>query len=441
MHISTELFLAWKYFKPKRSAVSIITLISVVGVGLGVAVLIVVLAVMTGFTDELKEKLLETGAHAQVQKNIVYSVDNRRGQAGTYTEDEMQVLADEASSLGADPIPVLTSPVLLQVGDNFNPKALIAFDPRYAEAADKRFKFKDVILAGSYPLKRNEVAVSSVIADEFKLALGDKILLHSPSKLAHLIRKDENGRYMAADDAQYYLPGEYVVSAVYKFGKYDFDKNMLFMNLDDADELFGLDWGTSTQLYIWVDDPFHMDDFLTRFHAKLQSISPDSNVYSWRQIHSQILGVLSMEKNMMFFLLIFIVLVAAFSITNTLITTVIQKTREIGLLKSMGATSGVILRIFLMQGLFVGLIGTAFGVITGFLVIQFRMNILDSMRKISGQNVFPAEVYFFDKLSAHIVWSDVGLICIISILLCTAGALVPAFRAAKLDPARALRYE
>ena len=407
MNLFTEFFLAWKYFKPKRSAVSVITLISVVGVSLGVAVLIVVLAVMTGFTDQLKNKLLETGAHAQIQKQTVYSYNDYKGKAGTFDEDEAQKLVDEAQKLGAAGVPVLASPVLLQVGDTFNPKALLAFDPKYAEGAEKHFSLKSAIIYGSYPVEKDQIIISSVIASEFGLGIGDKILLHSPSKLSRLIDRDADGKFKASDNAQYYLPGEYTVAAIYKFGKYDFDKNVMFLNLDDADELFGLDWGVSTHIYLWVQDPFHINPFLQQYRSRLAEHSPNAVLRSWEEMHQQILGVLNVEKNMMFFLLVFIVLVAAFSITNTLITTVIQKTKEIGLLKSMGATSGVVLRVFLLQGLFVGVIGTSFGILLGYLIVLFRMDILNIMRRITGQQIFPAEIYIFDQLPAHIIWGDV----------------------------------
>ena len=144
---------------------------------------------------------------------------------------------------------------------------------------------------------------------------------------------------------------------------------------------------------------------------------------------------------MQFFLLVFIVLVAAFSITNTLITTVIQKTREIGVLKSMGATSGSVMRIFILQGFFVGWIGTVCGIGLGVLVVHYRMAILRALRFVTGQEIFPKEFYFFSELPAHIVTGDVLWIAAISILLCTFGGVIPAFRAAKLDPAGALRYE
>ena len=414
MSVRTECFLAWRYFKPKRSAVSVITLISVIGVILGVAVLIVVLAVMTGFTDQTKSKLLETGSHAQIRKPTMHYSSNPRGNAGVFFGNEAENVVEIVKKNGGKALPVLVSPVLLQVKEAFNPKVLAAFDPEMDTAG---LDLKDVVKQGEYSLGRGEIAVSQVIANEFGLSVGSKVLLHSPSRLAKLIERDESGKYKISEKSEYYLPGEYTVSFIFSFDKYDYDRDIMFLSLDDADQLFGLDWGCATHVYVWVDDP------------------------SWKQLNGQLLSVLAVEKNMMFFLLVFIVLVAAFSIANTLITTVIQKTKEVGLLKSMGADSFSIMRIFILQGVFVGVLGTAGGVFLGWLVVVFRMNILYAMRAITGQEIFPKELYLFSELPAHIVWGDVALISVISILLCTCGALVPAIRAANLDPAKALRYE
>lgn len=439
MSFRTELFLAWKYFKPKRSAVSVITLISVIGVGLGVAVLIVVLAVMTGFTDHLKDKLLETGSHAQIKKASNYHYFGGRDSNLILNPDSLVKLVEK---VGGEAEPLLLSPVLLQSGDNFAPKGLIGLDPG---RNSNRINLKEALrypAKENFSLKRGEVMISYVIAQQYGLPVGSKILLHAPNRLAKLMQRGKDGRFEATKEAsEVYLPGEYTVSGIYSFGKYDFDRDILFMNLDDADELFGYPWGAATDLYVWTKDPFDMDGFLADLNRELKQNAPDCYALSWKQIHSRILSVLQVEKNMQFFLLIFIVLVAAFSITNTLITTVIQKTREIGLLKAMGASSGTVMAIFILQGLFVGVLGTALGTVLGCLIVRYRMLILYGLRFATGQDIFPKEIYQFNELPAHIVGGDLCTIAVISILLCTFGAVIPAIRAAKLDPARALRYE
>lgn len=417
---SADLFLAWKYFKPKRSAVSVITLISVIGVALGVGVLIVVLAVMTGFSDKMKEKLLDTTSHAQI-----YSASG-----GCIVDPETVRAAVEKN--GGSALPVVAAPVLLQIGERFVPKQLVAFDP---DAGARQFKVEETVENGTFSLERGEMMVSYLTARDLGISPGEKVLLHSPSRLAGLVRRDEQGKLALSDRT--YLPGEFKVSGTFAFGKYDFDRDVIFLNLEDADELFGLPLGAATGVYVWTADPFHMEEFLDGVGRDL----PNCRVYSWQELNGRLLGVLNVEKNMQFFLLVFIVLVAAFSITNTLITTVIQKTREIGVLKSMGASSGSVMRIFILQGFFVGLIGTVCGIGLGVLVVHYRMAILRALRFLTGQEIFPREFYFFSELPAHIVVGDVLWIAAISILLCTFGGVVPAFRAANLDPAGALRYE
>ncbi len=418
----TELFLAWRYFRPKRNAVSIITLISIIGVGLGVGVLIVVLAVMTGFTDRMKDKLLDTTAHAQIFG---------RG-TGFLRNPEEAVKAVKAC--GGDATPIVNSTVLIQRADKFVPKQAIGFDPAQD---DGRIKVKELVYYGRYSLERGEMLVSDVIATELGVKVGDTLLLHSPSKLAKLIKRNKDGKVEMSEGSQVYLPSEFSIAGIYSFGKYDFDKNVVFLNLDDSDELFGLPWGAATCVYAWTKDPFNMGPFLKGLNERL----PNYSICSWQQMNSRLLGVLAVEKNMQFFLLVFIVLVAAFSITNTLITTVIQKTREIGLLKALGASSWSVMGIFILQGFFVGLIGTVFGIALGFLVVHYRMAILIGLRAVTGMEIFPKEFYYFSELPAQIVPWDLLWISITSVTLCTFGGVVPALRAARLDPASALRYE
>lgn len=417
------MFLAWRYLRPKRNAVSVITCISVIGVILGVAVLIVVISVMAGFTDEFKKKLLATSAHIQIY-------DYNRG----YLDDPDAVIAT-AKSCGVKAAPVVKRHVLLQRGNRFMPKLLIGIDPDQQLESVNVSKF---VNCGNFSLRKGEILISDVIASEISARVGDKVILHSPAKLAKMVNliDGENGKKVS-DPEKIYLPSEFTISGIFSFGKYDFDKNVLFVNIDDADELFGLPWGTATVVYARVADPFNMRDDLKRLRAKL----PGLFVLSWRQMNRKFLGVLEVEKNMQFFLLAFIVLVAAFSITNTLITVVVQKTREIGLLKALGATNGTVVRIFIFQGFLVGLLGTIFGIIAGLAVIHWRNSLLHAMRIITGQELFPKEYYIFSQLPATVDLRDILVIGIISVFLCTLGGIIPAVRASRLDPAQALRYE
>lgn len=426
MNIRSELFLAWRYLRPKRNAISVITCISIVGVSLGVAVLIIVLSVMTGFTDLMKEKILETTAHLQVHAYSAYDNPNAAIKNPSAVMKKMK-------ECGIEGAPVVYSQVLAQSKDSFFPKALIGIDPENTG----RINLKDTIKFGQYSLEKGEVLISQVTANQLDVSVGDKILLHSPNKLSKMVKVKKNGGIETGKASEVYLPDEFTVKGIYSFDKYDFDKMIIFMNLDDADDIVGLPWGACTMVYGWVKDPFDMKGDVKELSGKI----PDMYIRSWADINQKLLGVLSVEKNMMFFLLIFIVIVAAFSIANTLITVVIQKTREIGLLKALGSTSGGVMRIFILQGFLVGVIGTVSGTTLGFLIIYFRNDLMRFVSKNTGMELFPKEFYFFNELPAHIVAGDVVWIAVVSVILCTFGALIPAWRAAMLDPARSLRYE
>ena len=219
--------------------------------------------------------------------------------------------------------------------------------------------------------------------------------------------------------------------------------------MDDASELlFDLDSFSgeipvATSVYGWGPDPFNQQQMLKNINSQLnpRPLSPEYAVVGWEEANRNFLEVLEVEKLMMFFLLIFIVLVAAFSITNTLITSIYQKTRELGLLKALGCTDRSVMHIFVLQGFLVGVIGSISGTILGYIVIIFRQDIINFVSMVSGQELFPKKFYFFDQLPAQIVPSDVAVIVICSIVLCTVGALLPAIRAARLQPSEALRYE
>lgn len=428
-----ELFLAARYLKPRRNAVSIITLTSILGVTLGVAVLLIVMAVMTGFTNELKAKLIATQSHFQIRK-IGMAMNG-------FEVSQIQRLLKENSVSAA---PVIQSPVLIQYGVNnrhLDTQSMIF--GASAEELKKHLNLEKHLLCGSLKLGKewgnpaHYAVISSDMAQRWQLNVGDKFLVHSATHLTSLVKFNAAGKIELNQETSVYLPSEFTVAGIYSLGKSDFDRMVFFVSPEDAADLFDLPWGAASSIYAWGPDPFNQSALLN----KLNNALPGFSVIGWEEANRNFLEVLAVEKTMMFFLLIFIVLVAAFSITNTLITSIYQKTREIGLLKAIGCSDGSIMRIFILQGFLVGTIGSVIGSTAGFLIIHFRQNIIDLASKISGQDLFPKRFYFFDALPAEIVPQDVAFIVICSIVLCTAGALLPALRAAKLQPSEALRYE
>lgn len=438
-NLKVELALAFRYLKPKRNAVSVITCISILGVTLGVAVLIIVLSVMTGFTNLWKEKILETAAHFQVQKS----------QPSYFSRQKMEVLSKphdlikkvKAHLPEVDLMAVTQSPVLMQKADNFELMTMVGIEPPLSSdtgIANKKISdLRRNLIQGEVALEKNEAMISSFIAMKLGLRIGDKFLVHGWNRLKNLIETDANGQLKVRDNPEVSLPIEFKVTGIYSFNKHDFDKSVFFVGIDDANELLEVPFGSATMLYGWVTNPMNMGYEM----QVLRRLFSTHEVLSWEDTNAQFLDVLKMEKTMMFFLLVFIVLVAAFSIMNTLITVVIQKTREIGILKSLGATGGSVMRVFVFQGFIVGFIGNLTGMAMGILVVIFRNDILHFANRMTQQDLFPKEFYFFNGLPAEIIVSDLLVIAAVSIVLCTLGALIPAMRAARLDPAQALRYE
>ena len=420
MSFLAELFLAWRYFKPKRNAVSVITVISLIGVSLGVCVLMVVLAIMTGFTNEIKTKLINTQPHIQIQRY-------------PYIKNPESMI-ESINVMGAKATARTQGEVLAQYGDHVSPQYVIGVNPE--QEGNSNYISRNVI-SGKYSLNNGEAIVSYVMANQLGLSPGSKMILHSPAKLKAMVNIDKNGKIYQSMNDKVYLPSEFTVAGIFNVGQYAFDSKMVITNIDDANALFGYPLGSATMVAVETQDPFDINEIC----KTIKDAFPDYQVVTWMQMNKQFLDVLAVEKNMMFFVLVFIVLVAASSITNTLITVVVQKTREIGLLMSLGARSSTIMKIFVMQGFFVGSIGTAVGLGLGSLVILWRNEILHFMSNVFHIEIFPRQFYYLSQLPATVVPRDVIFISLCSIVLCTLGALIPAYRAARLDPAKALRYE
>ena len=426
MPLPADILLSLKYLRPKRTFISMITLLSVLGPILGVALLVIVIAVMSGFDRDIRERIL--GMQAHLQLTLPYG-----GSASQSVIARPEPYLDGLHDLGIAAAPLIEGPVLLQQGKQISTKYVRGIVPHREK---KVTDLKDRV-EGRFHIREGEALIGGEMALELGVGPGDTLLVHSPAKLTENITWREDGSIETGDLDTVYLPEEVTIAGVFNMGVYEYDSAIMFMRRDQAAELFGLPWGSATVIRGRVPDPFRMASLVQDVQTKF----PGLRVVTWQQANRQLFDALRVEKNLMFFLLTFIVIVAAFGIAGTLITVVVQKTREIGILKAVGLTSAAIARIFLVQGAAIGVIGTVFGSAAGLLVIYYRDVIADLLARLMGVEVFPKELYHLTSIPARVTPQDVLIIAGIAFIICVFASLIPAVYASCLSPAAALREE
>jgi lipoprotein-releasing system permease protein len=424
-----ELFLALRYLRPKRTFVSIITLISILGVALGVAVLIIVISVMSGFDHDLREKILGFSAHLTVTES---------GSAMKNYQQAAAVIAQNKNVRGVSPY--VFGPVLVETqGDTNRPSLQDAPMLRGVDPASegKVSKLEQEILpGGKFDLSGRGLIVGVDFANNLRLQVGDTLSIYSVRE----IKKMKEAR--AHKQELTIMPDDYEVRGIFDAGYYEYDARVIVCSLANAQDLYDLD-DSVHGLFVTLNDPYRADAVKTQLEQALNYKMSEGTFYaeSWMDQNSGILSALVVEKNVMFYLLFFIVLVAALCILSAQITFVIQKTREIGMLKALGATKLQISGIFLAQSAIIGVIGVAAGYGLGMMAVVYRNEFLHFMRSATGWELFPAKIYGFGELPALIAPGDVAIICVSSFVICIFGGLLPAMRAGSLQPVEALRYE
>lgn len=422
MKLPAEIFLALRYLKPKRTFVSIITLLSILGPTLGVAILLIVSSVMAGFDRDIREGIMSMQAHLTAYPVLAESFA------------KPLEIVEQLEKHGLKSTPVIEGNALIQVRKQILPKVIRGIIPDLEKnvTSIQRNYFQP-----GHILKDGEVILGGRLGMMTGLREGDEFLIHSPARLTRNIVWKADGGVEVREPDEMYLPEEVRVAGFYSMGVADYDDNVLIMHLDQAAELMGLDWGSATSIQIAVPDPMQMNELT----EKLKREFPQCHFVTWQEKNKLLFGTLQVEKNLMTFLMTFIVLVASFCIATTLITVVVQKTREIGVLKAVGMSGFTIARIFLLQGGIIGILGTALGVALGLTVMAFRDNIASLLGTIMGHEIFPPELYHLMKIPALTTPTDLIMIISLSLTICILAALIPAIYAAALQPAKALQED
>jgi len=415
--------LALRYLRPKRKLVSVITLISVLGVTLGVAVLVIVIAVMSGFDRQLREKLASYTAHLRLESR-----------EGLLTDYEALAARIAAHPRVKGVTPYVTGPVLLKTqpaegSPAFHVPSVLGVDPR-AQVPPVSTLLRSVV-AGTNELRGYSFLAGSELAAKLGLKVHDAVAVYAVTQFERWNESRRQG------EEEVPLADDFTIRGIFEVGFYDLDALLVVCSLANAQDLFGLE-NAVHGLIVALHDPEQAVTVETELLGKLGA---SYEITTWYEEHESFIQSVVVEKNMMYYLLFFITLVAAFGICSGLITFVVQKTREIGTLKALGATNGQVTWIFLSQSLVVGVLGVAAGLGLGLLGVHFRNEFLFLMRRVTCFELFPAEIYHFYELPALVVPSDVAIIVTGSLLMCLLGGLIPAWHAGRLKPVEALRHE
>lgn len=411
MNLSFEIRMGLRYMKAKRKQafISVISAFSVLGVMLGVMTLIIVLGVMNGFEKDLKEKILGTVSHLVVMShssrtltgwhNVMDRVKKFDGIKATTPYIYGQAMLSTRGKVRG---------VIVRGIDAHTAGSVISL-PRYLESGSV------ADLAGSNDGPPG-IIVGKELAQLNSLRVGDVVQLISPQG-----KRTPIGAIPRVQN--------FVIVGVFKSGMYEFDANLVYMGLDKAQQFFEMGDGV-TGIEVTLQDIYRAPILGERIEA---SLGTAFWTRTWKEMYRNLFSALKLEKIAMFIILTFIVLVAAFNIVISLIMLVMEKSRDIAILKALGATSDMVMRIFVVQGMVVGLVGTFLGAVAGIgggaLLAKYRIIEL------------PEDIYTISTLPVAIKETDVVIICAVALTICFLATVYPSLRAARLEPVEALRYE
>jgi lipoprotein-releasing system permease protein len=406
--------LAFRYLRPRRKEgfISVIAGFSFAGILLGVAALIIVMSVMNGFRKELISKILGISGHVFIQAMDQPLTDF----------EELSKRFEQIKGV-KQAIPVINGQVL--ASSAFASTGALVRGVREADIKRLETISKNIRAGTLNDFDSGEgVAIGQRMADQLGIRAGDKLTLLSPNGPASPFGQTPRRKV-------------YNIAAVFMIGMSEFDSAFVYMPLKEAQIYFDRDDDVST-IELTVDNPEDVD----RISQVAIDVAGRPVITSdWKIRNQTFVGALEVERNVMFIILTLIVMVAALNIISGLIMLVRSKARDIAILRTMGATQGSVLRVFLMTGASIGISGTLAGLAIGVLVAKNIDALKNFFSWLSGRDLFPATLYFLSRLPAVIDWREVMIVVIMAVVLSLLASLYPAWKASKLDPVEALRYE
>lgn len=396
--MTPELFISWRYLitRRKEKFISLISVISIAGVAIGVMALIVVIAVMTGFDKDLREKIVGNYAHITVDALRPMSMEDYRAvNDALIKQDHVQATS-----------PYILGQVVIEQDSRYMALAVKGIDPALEKNVSR---VADYMIKGSLAdLSDDTVIVGKELALSMGFKPGSRLQVYSP-----------HGQKFGLS-----------VAGVFSSGMYEYDLNLMLVNIATAQKLLKMS-GQISAVAVKLDDMFAAD----RIKEKLvRAAGYEYRLRTWTETNQNFFAALALEKLTMFIILTLVILVASFNIISTLIVMVVEKTKDIGILRAMGMSSGSIRKIFTLQGLIIGGIGTGCGTAGGVVLCL-------ALKKYQFIKL-PQDVYYIDKLPVSLVlWPDLILVVGAALAITLAATAYPSWRAARLEPVEALRYE
>ena len=424
-----ELFISRRYLSAKRKQVfvSVITFISIFGIFLGVAALIIVLAVMNGFEEDLRTKILGIKSHIELTTDM-------NGPMRDYQKIREKI-ADIEGVVASTPF--IYSQAMIRSGNGVNGVIIRALDTQSAFKVINLGKIKEGSIEylnkipqeislnyKSEGVTPDGIVIGKEMARNLGIFLYDNITIISPVSISTPMGMVPRMR-------------KFVVVGIFESGFYEYDSTLVYLSLNSCQDFLQMG-DTVTGIDIKVNDIYKADSIARKIQNRLGFPFWAQN---WMQMNKNLFSALSLEKRVMFIILSLIVLVAAFNIISALIMIVMEKNKDIAILKSMGATSRSIMRIFIYQGLIIGVIGTALGCVTGLAVALNLQKVSLFVEKVFHFKILPGDVYYLSELTSKVNYGDVVIIVIGTLLICFLSTIYPSLKASRTDPAESLRYE